>query len=211
MGRKTLLEHVIASSQNAAQYLNNWGTKRATVDVAVLIPEGDEIKAHPFSGISIIEGPEFDVLSRYVLLADRLKPDFIVRLTADCPLIPSFIISKLITLAVMNNYDYVSNVDERVRTSPDGFDCEVISFRALQYSHLHSSGIDREHVTTFLRRNPPDWIRWGTVINFLDLSDLMISVNTREDLERVRIQYEKVEMARIKASQIFGHKQVHKI
>lgn len=211
LGNKTLLQHIIASASNAAEYINNWGTKKIMVEVAVLIPEGDPAKEKVPPGIKLIEGSEEDVLSRYALLVKEEYPDFVVRLTADCPLIPSFIISKLITIAVMNGYDYVSNVDERVRTTPDGFDCEVISARLLNYAAERATGIDREHVTTFIRKSPPPWIRWGTVVNFLDLSELMISVDTPADLERVRVQYDRVEKARRTAVSIFGARGVHKI
>lgn len=212
LGTKTVLRHVIDSCQKAATYINNWGSHKIHVDVALCIPYDDPIKRTTWGDVSIIEGPEDDVLMRYVILAEHTKSDYIVRITADCPLIPSFIINKCITSTVMNEYDYFSNVDERVRTTSDGFDCEVISKKLLYYTGEHATkASDREHVTTFIRSNPPDWIKQGIIINFLDLSKLKLSLDTQEDLERIKIEYGNVQDAFKTAQQIFGRRNVHRL
>ena len=204
-----MLQHVMEACFNAAVYLNNWTSRKMFVDVAVLVPLGDPIVDRIAKEVAVIEGSENDVLSRYMKLSNS---DYVCRITADCPLIPPFIISKIITLAVMNRYDYVSNVDERFRTTVDGWDCEVISQRALAYLNEYALlKEDREHVTTFLRRSPPPWLIQGASVNFLDLSDYpKLSVDTEEDLERVRLEYKKIETARSLAEKACGRKAVHR-
>lgn len=211
LGDKTVLQHVVDAGVAASTYLNNWSSKKVLVETALLIPGGDPIGQAMVNKLRIIQGSEVDVLSRYVVMLDELESQFVCRLTADCPLIPPFVISKMITLAVMNGYDYVSNVDEKCRTTVDGWDCEVVSRRALEY--LDKSAVDaddREHVTTFLRRSPPKWLRQGCVINFLDMSEKKLSIDTKEDLQRVREEYQKVDYAYQKAVHIFGKHQVHR-
>lgn len=209
--RSTVLDHVLDSVNEAACYINRWGKKGILVDVTLLVPEGDEI-IRRVRNVAIIEGSEDDVLSRYAALQKSRNADYVVRITGDCPLIPSFIISKLINIAALNAYDYVSNVDERCRTTPDGFDCEVISKKLLCWADetAREPG-DREHVTTLMRRDPPKWCRSGTVVNFLDLSHLKLSADTEDDLKRIREEHAKVERAFNVAVQAFGRSRVHRL
>lgn len=211
LGKKPIIQHVVDACQNAAMYLNNWSSKNIFVQVVVLIPVGDPIRKALPPELQVIEGHEFDVLSRYMMIFAKHDPDFVCRITADCPLIPSFIISKHIQTAVMNDYDYISNVDERCRTAPDGFDCEVISKRAMLYAHQEAHHEkDREHVTTYLRSHPPSWFRQGIYINWIDQSDLKLSVDTENDLNLVRRFFDAVFGKLGIALRIYGRHNVHR-
>ncbi len=187
IGKEMLLQHVINRAKGSAGYINaNTHRSGILVRVSLLIPQGDEIGKVFRDKAFIIEGEENDVLGRYTKMAERMKSDFVVRITGDCPLIPSSLITKHIQTAVKNGYDYFSNVDESCRTAPDGHDVEVFSKRALDWLGFTSRGTDREHVTTLFRRETPEWAKVGHIINDMDLSHLKISVDTMEDLERVR-------------------------
>lgn len=212
VGDKMLLEHVYDACQNAARYVNGYSMKHgASVSVALLIPTGDEIEKQ-FKNCIIVTGPESDVLSRYQKAAIAFDADFIVRVTGDCPLIPPFLISKHIILAVERCYDYVSNAYGDNRTALDGIDCEVISRRLLDHCAKEATeSFDREHVTTFAKSNPPDWAKMGCVIGFFDQSAIKLSVDTKEDLERVRIEYEAVSKHVAAAERQFGKQSVHRM
>lgn len=213
VGEKTVLQMVLDAALGASHYLNRWAdSKKSFTEVVLLIPHGDPIKQAYESQCTIVEGPEDDVLTRYAIMADKFDPDYIVRITADCPLIPQFIISKSVTIAMMNRYDYVSNVDEKCRTTPDGLDCEVISKKLLKHVHqTATTAFDREHVTTLVRSNPPRWATRGTIINYIDQSALKISVDTLEDLEAVRRLNDQVSSKLEAAKKIYGKTNVHRI
>jgi len=209
LGDKPILQHVVNACWKSAQYLNNWSTKKIYVVPILCVPKGDKI-AHSNWGIEIFEGDEKDVLKRYGDLARFSDCRYMVRITGDCPLIPAFIISKCITTAVMNRYDYFSNVDEECRTAPDGFDCEVISKDALMTADaLATEAYDREHVTPYIRRDKQKF-RQGMLVNFLDLAALKISLDTKEDLDAIRREYGRVEKAVKDAQRIFGKNNVHR-
>lgn len=212
LGEKSVLNHVISSCQKGAFYINQWGARKDIfVDIALCVPHDDPITRQMFGQVPIVEGPEEDVLGRYKILLDHTGSDYIVRVTGDCPLIPPFVISKCITTAVMGEYDYISNVDERCRTAPDGFDVEVISKKCLTYADRDAVfPRDREHVTTFIRSSPPPGAKLGTIINFLDLSYLKLSLDTQEDLVRIKSESGKVQDAYARALEIFGKGNVHK-
>jgi spore coat polysaccharide biosynthesis protein SpsF (cytidylyltransferase family) len=206
LGGKTLLQHVVDACNNAAIYSNKYSAKRGIfVETAVLCPSGDDI-AEAFKGkVLIHEGPENDVLTRYAQAAKKFSADYIVRVTGDCPLIPSFLITKHINAATENSHDYLSNIDERIRTALDGMDCEVMSRRALEWLDTHASGdYDRQHVTPLIRKQPPHWASIGHVIGHFDFSNIKLSVDTQEDLERVKHHFEKIEQAKDTAHKLFG-------
>jgi spore coat polysaccharide biosynthesis protein SpsF (cytidylyltransferase family) len=229
IGERRMLDHVVDACRGAAYYLNS-RTQRAqqvrserggdsaanasdiSVAVALLVPTGDPIAKEFGRGTAIVEGPEHDVLARYYAALERHTPDYVVRITGDCPLIPDFLIAKHITTAIKGRYDYVSNVDEETRTAIDGHDCEVVSARLLGWLHgaAEEAG-DREHVTLMARREPPDWAVRGAVLNYHDQSHVKLSVDTPEDLARVRDEYNRRDAKVYRAERKFGKMSVHRL
>ena len=153
IGGRTMLDRVIDSCNKASIRIERDSNK---CSVVVLTPENDPIVKEFSNRVDILEGPEHDVLSRYAMLLGKYAPDFVVRITGDCPFIPHAIIAYMTGIAVKNRYDYFSNADERFRTSIDGSDCEIFSKRMLEYANESArKNYDREHVTTFMRQSPP--------------------------------------------------------
>ena len=102
-------------------------------------------------GVSWFAGSEQDVLDRFYKVALKYHPNFIVRITADCPLIDPMVIDKTVGLFLEKGFDYASNIG----TYPDGLDTEILTFEALERTWKEaSSAYDREHVTTYIRNNP---------------------------------------------------------
>lgn len=208
IGGKTMLDRVIEACKKAATYTAQ--REKTSIRVAVLTPEGDPIVEVFGNRCDIVEGPEQDVLTRYRMALDRYESDYVVRITGDCPMIPPYVISRIVSLAAQHSYDYISNVDERFRTSLDGIDCEVISARLLKELHERAvSPSDREHVTTMARRDPPLWAKFGAVVNHFDQAHIKLSVDTPEDLERVRDAYESASGKYRDAIMTYGQTLVH--
>jgi len=193
VGDKKIIEHVIDTCESAANHINRKSVNHGIhVSVCLLIPFGDESfkKYHK----NIVEGSEDDVLSRYGKALEKYDPKYLVRITADCPLIPSPLITKHIMTCVKHRLDYVHNVCPETRTMPDGFDCEIMSREAMDYLlETVTLAEDKEHVTTMLRKKPPRWARIAHIIGHHDFSTIKISVDTEEELIRVRNNYESVQ------------------
>jgi len=211
-----MLGLVLNSCNKSADYLNvrNNNQAQLQVSVAVIVPTGDPLIESIRHHCLVFEGSEDDVLARYHSAMQATQADYVVRITSDCPLIPSFLISKMIRIALVeaNRYDYFSNVDPRVRTALDGQDVEIISRKMLEWAHRTATKKeDREHVTTIMRREPPTWSRLGTVVGYYDLSELKLSVDTPEELEKVREQLGSVNKKVSLAEQLFGRNHVHRI
>ncbi len=206
----TILDRVIDSCLAASAKIAE--KTRGSASVYVLTPKGDIIAEKYRERVGIIEGSEHDVLSRYATLLGETTPSHIVRITGDCPLIPSSTIISLSLLAANYSYDYISNVDERFRTSIDGVDCEVISARLLRYAvEVAREGADKEHVTTLIRRRPPEWAKMATALNHFDQSHIKYSVDTPEDLATVRQAFESAQVKYQAAIRTYGKGRVHRI
>lgn len=139
-------------------------------------------------GINVFRGSEDDVLDRYYQAAKDYKAEYIMRLTADCPLIQPDICDRITEYYFGNGCDYM-------RTGPnfaEGLDCEVFSFKALEKAwktaRLKS---DREHVTLFFR-NHPELFSAAGLDNSTDDSRYRITVDRPEDFEVVKIIIESL-------------------
>ena len=78
--------------------------------------------------VRVFAGSEDDVLDRYYQMAKLIQPDYIVRVTADCPCYDWSILDRAIE-SMPPEADYLSDFGE---TLPDGLDIEIIKFSALQ-------------------------------------------------------------------------------
>jgi spore coat polysaccharide biosynthesis protein SpsF len=133
-------------------------TRSARIDDFILATTGSSAddaiatvaRAHD---IMCYRGSEQDVLDRfYQAVIAHGQVDYVVRLTADCPLADPRLIDSLIDHAMQNKFDYCSNTLDP--SFPDGMDIEVFSFKALQKAWLEATlPSDREHVTPYIWRN----------------------------------------------------------
>lgn len=203
-----MVDHVLDAAKKAAFLFNRQRmTNGSGASACLLVPSGDPL-VEAMAGNVIFQGSEDDVLSRFETAVSKLSPDYVVRLTADCPLITETIIYRHIHCAVEDGLDYVSNTVPGMSTFIDGHDVEVIStklmrwlFRTVTTSH------DKEHVTTLIKSSPPGWAKLGTIIGRIDLSHIKLSVDTKEELEFVRRNKEsvnqKLKLAKDKKYKIF--------
>lgn len=206
-----MVDHVLGAAKLSAGYINyRKETVGINVSVALLIPFGDPIKEEMEGSAFIIEGPEENVLERFRLATKQLNPDYVVRITADCPLIIPTIITRHVTAAVQKGLDYCSNSFDELRTFPDGYDCEVISRRLMDWLFINAqTREEKEHVTILAKSNPPPWAKYGVIIGHNDFSNIKISVDTKDELELVRANKasitDKIERAKKRNYLIFRH------
>ncbi len=100
-------------------------------------------------GCRVFQGDENDVLDRYYQAVKYTKPDAIVRITGDCPLIDPEIVDEVINAFLDSQVDYASNIYPP--TYPDGLDVEVFSFTALEKAWRDAVlPSEREHVTSYI-------------------------------------------------------------
>lgn len=214
IGTKMMIDKVIDACKSAQQIVTNNQFRDAKVYVALLVPTGDPLynhykqDAHIVENFHVLEGPLDDVLTRYVMAADQLRADYICRVTGDCPMIPPPVITKHIVTAFKGGLDYTSNVFPGIRTEPDGFDCEVLSAKLLDYLHKNAkSQQEREHVTFYLRDFMPHWAKKAQFIGYVNREEHKYSVDTIDDFAAVKrnieMQNDKINLARASGFKVY--------
>lgn len=130
-------------------------SKRANmIFVATTFEEGVEqiINIAKKHEVGFSQGSTTDVLDRFYRTVKEHEPDYVVRVTSDCPLIDPQLIDSIIDFAIESKVDYVSNMLEE--TFPDGQDIEVVTFDSLHKAWKDAKlPSEREHVTPYIRNN----------------------------------------------------------
>lgn len=135
--------------------------------------------------VPCFRGNEEDVLDRCYQAVRGSSEQILVRITGDCPLIDPAVVDYVVERFRQAQCDYA------IHPRPEGLDTEVFTRAALGRAWRETSDpIDREHVTTYLRRSgrfsvlfvEPEvdvsWVRNGW------------SVDCEADLKFVRTVYE---------------------
>ena len=201
IGETTMVGHVMQQAIRAAA----WLSQDMHCDVVMLIPEGDDVMLRYKGQYLIHEGPEQDVLTRFVSAATEYDSDIIVRLTGDCAWMTSYMIAKCVRAYIKYEADYCSNV--LVRTFMEGLDVEVISRQLLL--HLNHEAVtpeDREHVTSAIPGLVDDdrlgGFKLHTVMSDFDFSHIKTSVDTAEEYEACNFLYQQKRKKRERAKSL---------
>ena len=102
-------------------------------------------------GVRVGIGSEDDVLDRFYQTAKLLRPEYVIRLTADCPCFDA----ELLDLAIENLQSDVDYCGMTSESFADGLDLEIIKFSALEKSWKEAEhSFEREHVTQYIVRHP---------------------------------------------------------
>ena len=146
--------------------------------------------------IHYFQGSVSNVLSRFYKISKITNASYIVRITADCPLIDWRIIDEMIKEIKIKKYDYFSNTIQR--TFPDGLDVEIFSVSTLKKTYYNAKHpFLKEHVTPYTHGKVSKSIRVGSfnVQQFLykkDYSNYRITLDRKEDLNLIRKVYSQL-------------------
>lgn len=138
-------------------------------------------------GIRAFAGSENDVLDRYYQLAKLLRPEYVIRVTADCPCYDWKILDTAIE-EMKPEADFLADFAE---TLPDGLDIEIMKFSALETSWREATlPSEREHMTQFIRKHPDHFKNQDFSCPHGDLGHLRWTLDERADLFLIRAVYE---------------------
>lgn len=141
------------------------------------------------SEVDYYQGSLKDVLDRFYQAAVQYRPDWVVRITSDCPLIDSRVVDQVVNKALESNVDYCSNMI--TEDFPDGQDVEVFKFSALEKAWQEASlNSEREHVTPYIRNNSD--LKGGELFTAHDIkchsnfNSIRMTVDEEADLITIR-------------------------
>lgn len=146
-------------------------------------------------GVGVYQGSLNDVLDRFYQAAKPASPDYVVRITSDCPLLDPQLVDNVIKMAVDNDLDYCTNCFEE--QYPDGQDVEVMKFSALQKAwNTAKLKSEREHVTPYIRNNSN--VLGGSLFRAMnypapfDMGGIRMTVDEQPDLDAMRVLVDKL-------------------
>ena len=177
IGSKTALERVI----NRVKAVNEIFPLIDEIVIATTTKKDDdqiEILGHKL-GVKVFRGDENDVLTRYYECARKYEADWILRITADCPLIDPFMIYGLLNKKPIDGY---SALAFNIRAIPAGWDAEVFTMKKLEEANEKAIGEEREHVTLVMRKAGQDLLDHGTDFDF---TGIKYDLDTEKDYKRI--------------------------
>ena len=163
-------------------------TKVDEVMVATTINPEDVSIVNLVSGLGyrVFVGSSEDVLDRYYQAAKLIRPEYVIRLTADCPLFDWRLLDEAIDELNEDSDDLCSYTE----TFPDGEDLEIIRFTALEdmwhNAHLAS---EREHVTLYVKNHPEIYKLQNYECKLGNLKNERWTLDEPEDLDVIRAVY----------------------
>lgn len=189
LGGKTLIDHHIDRLLKVAN--------KDKVIVATTKEEGiDQLLALlNKKEVEIYQGSTNNVLDRFFHAVKDENPDYVVRVTSDCPLIDPKLIEAVIAFTIQNKLDYGANILKEL--FPDGQDIEVFRFSALNKAFNEAIlNSDKEHVTPFIRRNSSflggDLFKSDNYQCENDFNGVRMTVDEKSDMEACEIMIDKI-------------------
>ena len=146
--------------------------------------------AYGETAVRITRGPEEDVLKRYLMAAEEVGADVILRVTSDCPFIDPLLCEKVLeTRAEFGGYDYVSNNDPP--TFIHGLDCEAFTIEALRKADAHETDLEsRQHVTEWLR-TAPEINKYNVARIGGSQAHIRLTLDTLDDYIAIRAEFKR--------------------
>ena len=144
------------------------------------LPQDDAIAAWcEAQQVAYFRGSEDDVLDRYVQCAKLFKPDYVMRVTSDCPFVDYEMASEIVALMEQECKDIVLLEGDL----PRGLAVELISYEALlRIDNLGKEPRHREHVTYYAYefKEQFETVTYQTPAN-RQAPELRITLDTKED------------------------------
>ncbi len=144
-------------------------------------------------GVACVRGSEQDVMERFLLALEKHPARWIARVCGDSPLFDPTFLGHCLAVAEQTGADVVKFGDDRPTLYQGG---EVVSAHALRFSRRQAPDdpLVFEHVTAWAMRNCEQWpddLKTELLTPDPQLvRDIKLSVDTPEDLARLRKLYE---------------------
>ena len=182
---KCILQHVIDRCSKS-KYINK------IIVATTNNPIDDPVEHHcKNKDIYYYRGDENNVLKRFYNTALRYKPDIIVRVTSDCPLIDINILDNMLAYFINKNLEFLhpeySNTSECGSSGgfPDGTNPQIFTFDLLEKTYKSTTDkFDCEHVCPYMIKHYSTFeYKIPNIEKYknIDFSNLHLSIDTQTD------------------------------
>lgn len=137
-------------------------------------------------GIRVFVGSENDVLDRYYQAAKLLQPEYVIRITADCPMFDW----NYLDMAIEQMSEETDYLAEFTESFPDGLDIEIMRYSALKCSWQEAVlASEREHVTQYIRKHPEKFVHQNLECPIKNIGNKRWTLDEKEDFEMISLVY----------------------
>lgn len=178
---KTALERVVERVEKS-RYVDE-------VVVATTFNQEDTPIVNLISGMKkrVFAGNALDVLDRYYQIAKLVRPEYVIRITADCPVFDYEILDDAVE-KLRPGTDYMAAVSE---TLADGLDFEIIRYETLKYIWKEANlASEREHVTMYIKNHKSDFNIQDYTSKLGNLNEQRWTIDEPEDYLFIKTIYE---------------------
>lgn len=160
--------------------------RRAGLPVIVATTEGEDddrlVREASRLQVTVVRGPEQDVLGRYLRVASTLGLTTVIRATADNPAVDMDAAGRTMAILRRTGADHVVEYG-----LPHGAAVEAVTTDALvRAADLAVDAGDREHVTTLIRRDPRFFALPALAPAVVRRPGLRLTIDTPTDLAFMR-------------------------
>ena len=125
--------------------------------------------------VRTVVGPEENLLARHLAVAEQTDCDLLVRITADCPFVPSTEINRVVRTHRENEARYTTNHTDAM---PIGTAVDVLEPELL--ADLQARG--ETHPVERLHTEPDKWrTAWTDNSEWAEVGDVHVAVDTPDD------------------------------
>ena len=135
------------------------------------------------AGIHVFRGPLVNVFERFRLCLVEQPCDWILRISADSPLLSADVLRRVVQAPLESDCDLVTTIFPR--TFPRGNNAELIRSSLLDIAPQELTADDREHVTPYYYRHSSQYRICNIVSGSPELAESNLAVDTVEDLRRL--------------------------
>jgi len=175
LGDSVVLDYVVSRCKEV-QHIDS------VIVATSVLPQDDAIEIWcKENQVSCFRGSEDDVLARYYECAKPHQPDYVIRVTADCPFVDYELADQIIKAMKAEPSDIVIVEGDL----PRGLVVEMVSFSALEYIYHHGKEPrHREHVTYYAYEFPDEFKRtYVQAPKVIQQPQLRITLDTEEDYQ----------------------------
>ncbi len=141
-------------------------------------------------GIRVFAGNALDVLDRYYQAAKLIHPEYVIRITADCPVFDAKLLDDAIE-KLKPETEYMAALSE---TLADGLDLEIVRFEVLKKAWKEAQlASEREHVTMYIKNHKDMFKIQDYESPIGNLHEERWTIDEPEDYEFIKNIYEHFE------------------
>ncbi len=197
LGNSTVLEYVVSRCKKIR------GISHVIVATSDLAEDDPIERWCTDQHVDYFRGSQLDVLERYYQCARLYQPDYVIRVTSDCPFVDYTLAEQTIQAMQANPSDIVINEGQDQLTR--GLSVEMISYAALERIYEQSTEPrHREHVTYYAYEYSEQFKSTTiTLPSVLLYPQLRMTVDTVEDYELCKLLAERITDSKHAPAQVY--------